>query len=146
MTNDKNRPVDPRTDWDDSHYIDIIDSERDRWDETSPCTTPTDEDTDEAINRAFGFPPSGALRSLSTELADWSEDDIRAAVRRGLDAWYGVVDVSAVEHYDQLLPLARREYRENTLVGDARDGDCISVATAEQLDAIDAGRKAPCLA
>lgn len=137
----ENRPVDPRADWDDSNYIDIIESEKERWFSASPCTTPTSEETDASINKMLGFPPGGCIHvdGLAGALKNETEDEIRASVSAGLDAWYGTVDTSAVEHYDQLPePSERREYRENDFE--------LSIATKEQLDAIDAGRKAPCLA
>lgn len=143
----ENRPVDPRATWDDSDYIEIIESAKQDWCANSPCTTPLDDDSDASINRELFDNAAGCFhaRGLDGELHNTSDADIRADVQRGLDRWYGAVDASAVEHYDKLDAAARAEYRENTLVGDARDGDTISRATAEQLDAIDAGRKAPCL-
>lgn len=86
---DDNAAVDPRADWDDSNYIDIIESAKAAWFKAHPdCDTPTDENTDESINRELGLPVSGSLRGLSLDLADMSEADIRANVASGLSAWF----------------------------------------------------------
>lgn len=76
---------------DDSDVIDAIESAKEEWfsAHADEKLAPTSEVTDEDINDALGLPRSGALRNLSDEFADWSEDEVRAAVARGLDAWAG---------------------------------------------------------
>jgi hypothetical protein len=74
---------------DDSSVIDVIDSAKSAWAEAHPeCDIPTTEKTDESINIALGLPPGGALRSLADEFADWTEQEIRDAVKDGMDDWY----------------------------------------------------------
>jgi hypothetical protein len=105
------------------------------------CTKATDCRTDEIIagylgNLQAAQPENGIYERFYLLTQQEFKEQIAAA----MDAWYGTVDTSAVEYYDQLPdPSARREYREATDYN-------LSVATKEQLDAIDAGRKAPCLA
>ena len=63
---------------------------------------------------------------------------LKAALGEGFECiWTDTVGVGNLMDV-VILPLARREYRENDFE--------LSVATKEELDAIDAGRKAPCLA
>jgi hypothetical protein len=74
---------------DDSSVIDAIESAKTAWFEAHPeCNTDTTETTDAEINKCLGLPPSGALRPLSNEFADWSEEDVKSAVAAGLDNWY----------------------------------------------------------
>jgi hypothetical protein len=129
---------------DDSDVIDVIESAEAAWLGSHEINAPTDERTDECINTALGLPPLGAIRPLADEFADWSQDGIRAAVERGLENWSagnsisGVTreEILAVEYYDQLPVGERAAWRENAT---------ISPEMRRELDAIDAGRKAPCL-
>jgi hypothetical protein len=74
---------------DDSDVIDVIEGAKTAWFEAHPeCDTPTDESTDECINRALGLPPGGAIRPLAEEFADWTQDDVSEMVANGLDKWW----------------------------------------------------------
>ena len=76
---------------DDSSVIDVIESAKEDWFTAHPeCNVETTETTDVEINKALGLPPGGALRSLSDEFADWSIEDIIAAVTCGLDNWWSL--------------------------------------------------------
>jgi hypothetical protein len=79
---------------DDSSVIDAIEAAKAAWFEAHPeCAVPTSETTDENINKSLGLPPSGALRPLADEFADWSEADIQSAVESGLDAWWNRAEI-----------------------------------------------------
>ena len=119
-----------------TEMIDVIDSAVSDWFAKTNCSALKDENTDEWINEKLCGNHSGQGLENGTEM---TAEEITEAVNEGLDGWFGGVDKNTVEYYDQLSVSARSEWREGTA------SDDVSLATWEQLNAIDAGRKAPIL-
>jgi hypothetical protein len=119
-----------------TEMIDTIDGAVSAWFEKHNCSTAKDDNADEHINQNLCGNYSGHGLENGTEM---TAEEITEAVQEGLDDWFGGADKNTVEYYDQLSVQDRTEWRDGTA------SDDVSLATWEQINAIDAGKKAPIL-
>jgi hypothetical protein len=119
-----------------TEMTEFIDSAVSDWFTSHNCSTAKDENADEWINQKLIGNYSGFGLENGSEMTG---REIIEAVNEALDGWFGSVDTNTVEYYDQLTESGRAEWREGTA------SDDVSLATWEQLNAIDAGKKAPVL-